>query len=318
MRSVIFRAAFRLQPRLMSRPASQPPGHPADGSQGEERAGPPPDRLRADPEALAKKIRHEKLIEAPRRRRQNAGDDVGPNRPVPEQREPGSLDRLFLDRGLTLFDVGAFWRGEPRVLFRRLIDEPPRCDPDEAGRTREIKRPLPPEVRIEPRHPNWTDNRANVGAGIEEARGERTLLCGVPLRHGLDGAGKIAALRQPQGNPGEHEAHRGHGHREREPHHPLPGPREPRVGQRELCLDPDVAAQPVGRRRTAPAKHEDRQATLHAPAIHQAAAKEITKGVGERKRRGDPTVVGVGPVEFAAQIRLEDGEDEPVDVVYRD
>ena len=55
------------------------------------------------------------------------------------------------------------------------------------------------------------EQRAHVGARVEDAGGERALLLREPLGHRLDGGGEVAGLAQAQQEPHEREAGRGPG-----------------------------------------------------------------------------------------------------------
>ena len=63
-----------------------------------------------------------------------------------------------------------------------------------------------PYVQRDPRHDQRRHERADVGAGIEDARGERALLLRKPLRDRLDRRREVARLAEAEQPAHQHEA----------------------------------------------------------------------------------------------------------------
>ena len=66
--------------------------------------------------------------------------------------------------------------------------------------------PSQPHSTDEPRHHQRRDQRADVGAGVEDAGGEGPLLAREPLGDGLDRRREIAGLTEAEEEAGEGEA----------------------------------------------------------------------------------------------------------------
>src|SRR5207247_3605133 len=92
------------------------------------------------------------------------------------------------------------------VRRRGVIDPEPEDEPPEPQRAGRDERPPPAEREGEWRHHEWSDDRADVGARVEEPGRERPVAFGEPLGDGLDRDRKVARLAEPQREPRHPEA----------------------------------------------------------------------------------------------------------------
>src|SRR3981081_2364822 len=74
----------------------------------------------------------------------------------------------------------------------------PREQPHKTQRPCDDKRPAPAPIQRDPRHDERREDRAGVGAGIEDAGGQGALFLGEPFPHAFDGAGKVGGLAQAE------------------------------------------------------------------------------------------------------------------------
>ncbi len=143
---------------------------------------------------------------------------------------------------------------------------------------------MPADGEGERRNDRGSEERADVGAGIEECGGEGAFLAREPLRDGLDGGGEVAAFAEAEGDAGDAKAG-------------------------------DGAHEGVSGGGKAPRGDGDGVADLGAVAVDEPAEGEVAEGVGTLEERVDPAELLVGPVEFLVEDGLQQRQDLPVHVV---
>ena len=143
-----------------------------------------------------------------------------------------------------------------------------------------------PHVEGEPGNDEGRDDRAHVGAGVEDARCERTLLLGEPLRHRLDGGGEVPALGEAEKGAGDGEA--GDRTHEGMPH-----------------------------RGDAPPEDGDGVALPHADPIIQPPHQQVTERVREAEPGDDVRRSPPRTSELRGERRRQDAQDRAVHVVDR-
>ena len=192
-------------------------------------------------------------------------------------------------------------------LGRRVGRLPPE-EPEETGEAGEDERPLPAPAQRNPRHHQRRHQRADVGAGIENAGRERALLLREPLGDGLDRGGKVARFAETEDEPRECKARRRarqqHDRRRIDKDRRQPQPGEP-VGNR------------MEDRADAPQDDGEDEAEAGAQLVHHPAGDQQTNRVGELEGEDDGRVIALAPRKQLLQIRLQDRDDLPVDVVDR-
>jgi hypothetical protein len=126
-------------------------------------------------------------------------------RPSTRARAGGRRGEGGRGRGV-LEDVRALGGAEARQALGHVVERQPEHEPHEAGETRGDEGRAPAERRGEPGHDRRRDDRAHVGARVEERRRERALALGEPERDGLDGRREVAALADAERDAREEEA----------------------------------------------------------------------------------------------------------------
>ncbi len=177
--------------------------------------------------------------------------------------------------------------GEVLLLARAAIDRPPDDQPDEDDGAGERGRPRASRTR-------WTrtgrdqrrQDRADIGAGVEDADREGALLLRKPLGDRLHAGGEIARFAEAQGEAGDHEdAWRCW----------------PRRAPWRRC----------------PRWRGERIAEARAEFVDHPPEDEVADRVGELEGEDDVGVGGLVPAIFGLQRRLEDADHLPVDIVDR-
>ena len=128
------------------------------------------------------------------------------------------------------------------------------------------------------------DDGPDARPGVEEAGRQGALRAGEPLGHRFHGGGEVARLAQPQGGAGD---------------------AEPEGGAREGVTDGGEA--PEGQRGGVAQPRPD--------AINQAARRHQADGVGRLEGHDDVAVVHFAPPQPLRQLRLQDADDLPVQIV---
>ncbi len=172
------------------------------------------------------------------------------------------------------------------MLLGPAVDGEPKGQPDKPHSPRKEKRPTPSKVIENERNQQRRQERPDVRAGVEQPGRQRPLLLGKPLRHRLDGPGKIARLTDAQGESRQGE--------------PDPGP-----GQR------------VRHRGGAPDTHGDREARAGAPAVHEAADDEQADRVGEGEGAVNDAILELVPADLRLQRRRQNTQHQTIEVVDR-
>jgi len=83
------------------------------------------------------------------------------------------------------------------MLFWSAVEQEPHQKPSCAEESRKEKGPPPPKMGGHPRNGEWSDNGANIRAGIEDTGCQRSLLFGKPLGDSLYRAGKFPDSPSP-------------------------------------------------------------------------------------------------------------------------
>lgn len=165
-------------------------------------------------------------------------------------------------------------------------------------------------MQRDPRHHQRRDQRADVRARVEDARGQRALFAGKPFRHGLDGSGKTPCLAQPKRKPRQCKSRRC-----ARDHHD----REPRRGiqiQRWQAQSGKPVSRRVGHGGEAPQDHGQGESAPRAHPIHDATGQQQADGVGQLEAENDGGINAfVAPLKFLHQRRFEDADDLAVNVI---
>src|SRR5579872_4048114 len=129
-------------------------------------------------------------------------------------KRPQLLPRYF-PQGLggIAINIGQFAWGEPRMLFWAAINHQPRQQPAGAEKAGKQKCPSPAQVNVNPGDSKRRQDRSHVGAGVEQAGGESTLLAGKPFGNRLDAGGKVARFSQAEHKTRGNESPNGVGQR---------------------------------------------------------------------------------------------------------
>ena len=158
------------------------------------------------------------------------------------------------------------------MLFRALIQKPPKNQPQEAHRARENERALPTEIRRQHQRCRRRNNRADICPRIKYTGRQRAFFFRKPFGDGLHGSGEIRGLANA-----EHEA------RDAEPHH--------------------AGRQGVSHPRDRPQDQSNRKAELDANFVQHAAPHQKHHGIRDLKRNHDAAVLRFRPANFGLQFR---------------
>src|SRR5215469_10341317 len=105
-----------------------------------------------------------------------------------QQFDPRHKNAWFWGIALNIIQLGG---GDPVVLFRPPIADPPGSNPQGTERAQENEGPLPAEVNRNPGRGGRSNNGANIRPGVEDTSGQRSFLLGEPLGHGFDSCREI-------------------------------------------------------------------------------------------------------------------------------
>ncbi len=246
------------------------------------------------------KIRNPEEVQPPHRVGQELAERERPGLPIPQQSDPRDVLRRV-------------WRITPnmrelcgpdrRMILGGAVQRNPEEQPDEAQRSRDDERPVPSPVQSDPGHDERGHEGADVGAGVEDACGERAFLLGEPLGGDFDRGRKVARLAEP----------------EREPRGDESGDRR-RVGEsheREDCGGGRTEDRRFGvrHRGQAPYDQGDGIALFRPQPVDHPAGEQKSDRVGELEREDDIGVVDLAPAELLLECRLQDADDLAIDVV---
>jgi hypothetical protein len=131
-----------------------------------------------------------------------------------------------------------------------------------------------------------SDDRADIGPGIEHANGKGALALGEPVGHGADAGGEIAAFTDAQTEPGERERNQTGG-----------------KAMRDVADRPDDDGNGIAQPR--------------AQRIDDFAEREVADGIGHLEPEHDAREIAFRPMEIGSQRGLEHADHLPVDIVDR-
>ena len=263
-------------------PAAQDAQHGDDGVDGHEVN---PAFLDVQPACLFEIVGQPDEKEPPDRIGHELGEDERPGLPVFQQAEPGRFLRGIAGGFvLVAVDVVVFPGRKIFDFVRHIVKRNPEEQPGEPRDARDDERPMPAPVQGDGRHERRGDDRADVGARIENARGQRAFLFRKPQRHRLDRRRKIAAFAKAEKNPRVDES-------------------------------ADAEHQRVRDRRHAPRRDGNRVADLGAELVNEPAERHQADTVRALKRRVHVAELLVGPVQLLVEDRLDERENLPVNVV---
>src|SRR5437016_968395 len=94
------------------------------------------------------------------------------------------------------------------MRFRMGIKRNPECEPQQTDGAGQDKSPLPTIMQSDPRYGEWSNDRADIRAGVKDARGQRTFLFRKPFGYGFDRSRKISCLTQTKGSSRNSESER--------------------------------------------------------------------------------------------------------------
>ena len=172
------------------------------------------------------------------------------------------------------------------MLLRPAIEDQPGGEPDDAEYAGRDEGEAPAILDGQPWHQQRRDDRADIGAGVEQADREGAFLLREPFGHRLDAGGEIAGFADAQAKAGEGEL--GHAM------HAAMGDMGDRPDD-----DRDGIAQP------------------RADRVDQAAKAQITDRIGRLEPEDDIGIVGFRPVHLGRQSGLQHADHLPVDIVDR-
>ncbi len=166
----------------------------------------------------------------------------------------------------------------------RSIGPQPDDEPGGAQHAGDHKGVAPSPGDGDPWNDEWGEDRADVGAGVEDPRRQCPLAPREPLRDGLDGGRKVSGLPQPQQEPHEAKSHcRTH---QRVAH----GGETPDANREGV---PEPGSQAI----------DDRSRAQHAD------------GVGTLECVHDVAVLELVPADEAAEVRRQHSQHPAIDVV---
>src|SRR5437588_8164341 len=90
--------------------------------------------------------------------------------------------------------------------LRMGIKRNPECEPQETDGAGQDKGPLPTIMQSDPRYGEWSDDRADIRAGVKDARGQRAFLFRKPFGYGFDRSRKISGFTQTQSGSRDSES----------------------------------------------------------------------------------------------------------------
>src|SRR3954467_15316262 len=99
------------------------------------------------------------------------------------------------------------------MLFWAAVEQEPHQKPSCAEESRKEEGPPPPKMGSHPRNGEWSDNGANIRAGIEDTGCQRSLLFGKPLGDSLYRGREVSGFSEPQQATSERESDDGVGKR---------------------------------------------------------------------------------------------------------
>ena len=228
-------------------------------------------------------IGHPEQIQPPNRIGHELADREGPGLTMPQQPCPGN-PRDVLRR--IAADVGELRLGQRGMVFGPAIERDPERQPHEADGAGENERPAPAVEQRDRRHHERRDDGADVGAGVEDASGQRALPPRKPLRGRLDRRREIARFAEAEPEAGHAEAH----HR---------------------------ARKRVRHRRDTPEDECERVAHFRPDPVDDRAHQQQANRVRQLKREDDVRVVDFVPAQIVLKRRFQNADHLPVDVVDR-
>ena len=172
------------------------------------------------------------------------------------------------------------------MLAGKAVKSRPEEQPDESQNPGEYKclPPAPPERQ--PDDQRRRDNGAYRRPGVEDARGQRAFPFWEPFGNGFNGGGEV-----PRFTGSQKEARRAEGKR--------------------------PARQRVSHGGNGPPGDGERVSQPRPQPIHHHTGDREHEGIGQLKREHNPAVIALRPVQDALQVRLQDGDRLPVEVIDR-
>ena len=181
-------------------------------------------------------------------------------------------------------DVRQLRRSDSRVMFRPPVHDCPGDHPGKSQRTRHQKANLPAIAQGKPGNHEGGDQRADVGAGIEDSGGKGALFLGKPFRDGLDGSRKVAGLSQSEADASRNKS--------RDRAHPR-----------------------VRHGGDAPEDDRERKSTAAFQPVDHATHKDEADPIGQLKPEDDVAVIDLVPAQFGGEGGFENSENLAIDVV---
>jgi len=166
-----------------------------------------------EPARVVEVLRQPEEVEIPCGIAEELGDDEAAGLAEAEEVQPRGFRGIALDgrqcggEGLALRD------GEARMPVRGEVHAPPEEGPCETKAAGDEEDEAPIRVAEDGRDQGGGDNRADGGAGIDDAHGRGALAGREPLGHRAGGRGETAPLPHPEEQPADDQ----HGDRRREP-----------------------------------------------------------------------------------------------------
>jgi len=233
---------------------------------------------------LVEEVRQPEEEGPPDRVNQEAAQHIGPGLAQPKQRGPFD-GALFFDR--VGFDPGQFLRAQALFLARAAVETEPGGQPDHAQQAGEDEGPAPAHGDGDDRHDQRSQDRADIGPGIEDTDSERPFLLGEPFIGCGDRGGEGTRFAQRERDAGDQHA-RGRG--------------EEDMG--------DMADRPQ--------RHRHRIARARPDPVDQSAEKNIGDAVTGLKPDGEVGIAALRPAITLLKIRLERRQDEAIDIGEHD
>lgn len=165
-------------------------------------------------------------------------------------------------------------------------------------------------MQCDPGHDERRDQSADVGAGVENARGQRALLLREPLGDSLDRCGKVAGFTNTQSKTRQRKARRRAGQHD-------DGESCGRIEVERRQFQPGKPVRgSVSYRGKAPQNDGEREADPCADFVHHPAREEQADGVGELETENNSRVNAlVLPLKLFHECRLQNADDLAVDVI---
>ncbi len=171
-------------------------------------------------------------------------------------------------------DIRQFCGRQTGLLLGRVIAEPPHRQPGCTEHAGEQECRLPAPGCGNQRHQQRGDNGPDIGAGIEDAGGQRTLTAREPFGYRLERCRKIARFAKAQEKP-----------RNRKPHH--------------------AGGQGMPHRRQAPEADRQRIAEPRAEAVDHRTAAQQTQRIRRLECGDDIAVLDFVPTDLRLQERRQ-------------